>query len=169
VIYTGTLDNGEVFDSNKGAEPFEFRVDGGQVIQGFNEAVKDMESGEEKDFKLPPQQAYGERDEELVRVFPVSALGPGADPQVGQTIGVQAPDGRQFPARITKVEGDQMTIDLNNPLAGETLNFNIRLEGVSDQPSPGCGPSCGCSGGCGGGSGGSGGSGGCTPGSGCGC
>ncbi len=156
VAYTGTLDDGQVFDSNEGAQPFEFRVDGGQVIAGFNEAVKGMDKDQEKEVRLSPAEAYGERDEELVRVFPVSALGPDAAPQAGQMIAVQSPDGRQFPARITSVEAGQMTIDLNNPLAGQALNFKIKLLDVSDQPSPGCGPSCSCSGGC-------------TPGSGGGC
>jgi len=160
VSYTGTLDDGQVFDSNAGAQPFEFQLDAGQVIQGFNDAVKGMGKDEEKSFRLTPSEAYGDRDEELVRDFPVSALGPGAEPKEGQMIGVQSPDGRQFPARITKVDGEQMTIDLNNPLAGQPLNFRITLLEVSDQPSAGCGPSCSCSGGCTpGGSGG-----GCTPG-----
>lgn len=159
VTYTGTLDDGQVFDSNEGAQPFEFQVDSGQVIEGFNEAVKGMAQDEEKGFRLPPDQAYGERDEELVRVFPVSALGPGAEPKVGQYIGVQSPDGRQFPARITKVEGGNMTLDLNNPLAGQALNFKVRVVGISDRPTMG-GGGCSCSSGsCGGG----------VPGGGCGC
>jgi peptidylprolyl isomerase len=163
VSYTGTLDDGQIFDSNEGASPFEFQVDSGQVIQGFNEAVKGMEKDEEKKFRLPPTDAYGERDEELVRVFPVSALGQGADPQPGQMIGVQAPDGHQYPARITKVEDGNMTIDLNNPLAGQALNFRIRLLDVSDKPSPTAGGGCSCS------SGSCNPRGGCDPKSGCGC
>jgi peptidylprolyl isomerase len=166
IAYTGSFDGGEVFDSSEGAAPLEFQVDGGQVIPGFNDAVKGMDKEEEKTFRLAPDEAYGERDEQLLRVFPVSALGPGADPQPGMMIGVQSPDGRQFPARITKVEGGQMTLDLNNPLAGQALNFTITVLDISDKPSAGCGPSCSCSGGCGTDSGGGGG---CGPHSGCGC
>lgn len=152
VAYTGTLEDGQVFDSNEGAEPFEFKVDGGQVIQGFNDAVKGMQKDEEKNVTLSPAESYGDRDERLVRDFPVSSLGPDAEPKPGQVIGVQAADGRRYPARITRVEGEQMTIDLNNPLAGKTLSFRIKVVEVSDRPSAGCAPGCSC-----------------TPGSGCGC
>jgi len=157
VTYTGTFDDGQVFDSNEGSQPFEFQLDSGQVIQGFNDAIKGMDQGEEKDFRLSPTEAYGERDEELVRVFPVSALGPDADPKPGQMIGVQSPDGRQFPARITKVDEGNMTIDLNNPLAGQSLNFKVRLLGMSNKPTEMNGGGCSCS------------SGSCKPRGGCGC
>ncbi|MFH0810647.1 MAG: peptidylprolyl isomerase [Pseudomonadota bacterium] len=162
VSYTGTFDDGQVFDSNEGNQPFEFQVDGGQVIQGFNDAVKGMITGEEKSFRLTPTEGYGERNEDMVRTFPVSALGPDSDPQPGQLIGVMSEGGRQFPARITNVDGGRMTVDLNSPLAGQNLNFRIRMDAVSATPSSSCGSSCSCSGGCDP-------RGGCNPRGGCGC
>jgi len=163
VMYTGSLDDGQIFDSNEGQMPFDFQVDANQVIQGFNDAVKGMDEGEEKKFRLEATEAYGPHNPDLVREFPVSALGPDANPEVGQTIAVQAGDGRQYPARITKVEGGQMTIDLNSPLAGNALTFNIRVVGISDRPKMNTG---GCS--CSSGSCGTGGSSGCGT-SGCDC
>ena len=72
--YTGTLEDGSVFDSSDGRPPLEFQVGAGGIIQGFNDAVMDMALEEEKKVVLAPDQAYGDLKEDLKRDFPASML-----------------------------------------------------------------------------------------------
>jgi peptidylprolyl isomerase len=125
--YTGTLDDGTVFDSSESAQPLSFTVGSGEVIQGFEEGVRGMEVGETRDISIEPEQAYGEYYEELVRVVPREAFPPNVTPAVGMGFELELPSGQTLPVRIIDIEGDEVTLDANHLLAGETLNFNIRL------------------------------------------
>ncbi|MBW2366764.1 MAG: peptidylprolyl isomerase [Deltaproteobacteria bacterium] len=149
VEYQGTLNNGDVFDSSNGRRPLEFQMGAGQMIKGFEAAVLGMSLNEKKSIALEPEDAYGHRDEELTRVFERSEVPPGMNPEVGQTISLSTPDGRQIPARIFDLDDEKITLDLNHPLAGESLNFDIEVVGITDAPTQqhGCGSGCDCSGG----------------------
>ncbi len=150
VHYTGKLENGEVFDSSEGKEPLSFQVGSGMVIKGFNDAVIGMREGEEKEVTLSPEEAYGYRNEELVKDVPKEMLGGQFEPEVGMMLAIQMEDGSKVPATITDVQKDSIVIDLNPPLAGETLNFKITLMKISDAPQnlgcscSTCDPSKGC-------------------------
>ena len=151
VHYTGTLENGKVFDSSEGRQPLEFQMGAGQLIRGFEQAVMGMAVNEKKEFTLPPEEAYGHRDENQIHQFPVSNIPAGMDPpQVGQTIGLSTPEGRSIPAVITAIDKENLTFDLNHPLAGQSLTFAIEIVGINDTPTQalaGCGGDCsaGCS------------------------
>lgn len=173
IHYTGTLDNGDVFDSSQGRQPLEFQVGQGHVIDGFDKAVAGMEVAEKKTFTLTPEEAYGQRDESRFHTFQKAQLPPGFEPKLGDTVGLSTDQGQQIPALVTSVTDEQVIVDWNHPLAGKSLTFAIEVVGVSDTPTQ-VAASCGCgdtgcgSGGCGDsgcGTGGSSGSGGC----GCGC
>lgn len=146
VEYEGTLENGDVFDSSKGRQPLEFQMGAGQMIKGFETAVLGMKINEKKSIALEPEDAYGHRDEELTRVFDRSEIPPGMNPEVGQTIALTTPDGQQIPARISNLDDQKIYLDLNHPLAGESLNFDIEVVGITQSPTQqhGCG-GCGCS------------------------
>jgi FKBP-type peptidyl-prolyl cis-trans isomerase 2 len=130
VEYTGTLD-GTVFDTSEGREPLEFEVGSGQVIKGFDNAVIGMEVGEEKEVELPPSEAYDEYDPNLLKKIPMDKLPPGEEPKPGMVLELKTPDGIHFPARITEVAEKEITIDLNHPLAGKTLIFQIKVVDIS--------------------------------------
>ncbi|MHA1362598.1 MAG: FKBP-type peptidyl-prolyl cis-trans isomerase [Candidatus Freyarchaeota archaeon] len=129
VEYIGMFDDGTVFDSSEGKSPLEFEAGSGQIIKGFDEAVIGMEKGEEKEFKIEPKNAYGERNPELVRKIPRDQLPPEA--QAGMLLMLRTPDGMQIPAEITEVTDEEVTIDLNHPLAGKNLNFKIKIVDIS--------------------------------------
>ncbi|MFH1985373.1 MAG: peptidylprolyl isomerase [Pseudomonadota bacterium] len=151
VDYTGTLQNGEVFDSSRGRRPLEFKVGAGQMIPGFDAAVAGMSLNEKKTITLAPEEAYGAYDDSLTREFPRADVPPEMNPQTGQRIGMTTPDGHQIPATITQVDDEKITIDMNHPLAGESLTFDIEVVGISDtatQAPSGCGSGCDCSSGC---------------------
>ncbi len=149
VNYKGTLDSGEVFDSSEGGTPMEVMVGAGQVIQGFEEALLGMELNEKKSFTLNPDQAYGNRDEDQLHTFSRQEVPPEMNPQAGDVIGLQTPDGQQIPAKITEADDEKVVVDVNHPLAGQTLNFDIEVVGISDEPTQqmqaGCGGGCDCS------------------------
>lgn len=152
VNYKGTLESGEVFDSSEGGEPMEVKVGSGQVIQGFENALMGMALNEEKSFTLEPDEAYGFRDENQLHTFSRQEVPPEMNPQVGDVIGLQTPDGQQIPAKIAEADEEKVVVDLNHPLAGEKLNFEIQVVGISDTPtqmSADCSSGgCDCSSGC---------------------
>lgn len=127
VHYTGSLDDGTVFDSSQGRDPLEFTVGSGQIIKGFNDAVLGMKVGEEKKIEISAAQAYGEKNPQLLRKVPKTALPKDRVPQVGMVLGLVRADGMQTEARIIEVTEEDVTIDLNHPLAGKTLHFTITL------------------------------------------
>lgn len=132
VDYTGTFDDGTVFDaSEKHGQPLEFEVGSGQVIKGFDDAVLGMKSGEEKKITLPAGEAYGEVRTELHKKVPRKQLPQDQEPKVGMILAVGLPNGQQFPARIIAVAKDDVTIDLNHPLAGKTLHFKIKVAEIA--------------------------------------
>src|SRR3989344_1485040 len=128
VEYKGTLDDGTVFDaSERHGKPLEFEAGSGQVIKGFDEAVIGMEIGEEKEIKLQPEEAYGPENEDLKKKIPRENLPKDQEPKKNMLLMVGLPDGRQIPAKIIEVTDNEVTIDLNHPLAGKVLNFKIKV------------------------------------------
>jgi peptidylprolyl isomerase len=148
VDYKGTLQNGEVFDTSQENQPLEVKVGAGQLIAGFENELIGMSLNDKKTFTLEPEEAYGKRDENLKRDIPKADIPPELNPQVGMTVGMQTPEGRQVPAQIVNLDDEKLTLDMNHPLAGETLNFEIEVVGISDtqtQAPSGCGCGCDCS------------------------
>jgi peptidylprolyl isomerase len=127
VHYTGKFDTGEVFDTSEGADPLAFTVGAGQVIPGFDQALVGMQIGETKDVVIEPEQAYGNRVEELVQTIERAQFNlNGAEPEVGMAIEMQTPDG-SIPLVITEITDETVTLDANHPLAGEPLHFSLTL------------------------------------------
>jgi peptidylprolyl isomerase len=148
VTYTGTLENGEVFDTSEGHRPLEFQIGGGQLIKGFEDAVMNMSLNEKREFTLKSEEAYGLRDENKVHALPRSELPAGVEPKLGDTVTFSTPEDQQIPARLIKMDDENLTFDLNHPLAGESLTFAIEVVGISDTPIQalaGCGCGCDCS------------------------
>jgi peptidylprolyl isomerase len=140
--YTGTLEDDTVFDSSDGRGPLEFQVGAGDVIPGFNNAVMDMAVHDEKKVTLPPDEAYGPPRDDLQREFPTEMLGE-MQIEVGQQLRFSSPRG-PVSGTVLAVEADRFTVDFNHPLAGKTLNFQIKVVGISDSPTQ-ASCACGCS------------------------
>jgi FKBP-type peptidyl-prolyl cis-trans isomerase 2 len=128
VNYTGTLDDGTVFDSSTHGDhqhPLEFEAGAGQLIKGFDDAVIGMKVGDEKTVKIEAENAYGTHKPELVKKFPRNNLPPEA--KVGMILGLKTADGQQFPATIAAIGDKEVSLDLNHPLAGKNLTFKITV------------------------------------------
>lgn len=127
VHYTGRFDDGTVFDSSEGKTPLEFVLGTGHVIPGFEKAVEGLEVGAEVTTQIAPEDAYGLRSEELVLTVPRESFGDSVQPQVGQRFEMTSGEGQRTPVTVTKVEAESVQIDANHPLAGQTLNFDLKL------------------------------------------
>lgn len=125
--YTGSLDDGTIFDSSEKHEPLTFTVGEGKVIPGFEQGVLGMDKNEEKEIVIEPKDAYGEYNAELIGKLPKAQLPKEPEPKEGMVLMISLPEGQQMPARITKVEQDAVMIDINHPLAGKRLHFKVRI------------------------------------------
>ena len=128
VEYEGRLEDGTVFDSSKthGA-PLEFEVGGRKVIKGFDDGVLGMEVGEEKEIRIEPKDAYGDRNPELIKKVPKDQLPKEHELKPGMMLLMGMPNGAQLPVTITEVGDKEVTLDLNHPLAGKTLIFKVKV------------------------------------------
>jgi FKBP-type peptidyl-prolyl cis-trans isomerase 2 len=132
VEYTGTFDDGEVFDSSEGGEPLVFQVGACQVIEGFEKAVLGKEKGQDIKIRLTPDQAYGEYDKEAVQDVPRAQFPKDQTPEPGMCLHIQTPDGDELSAWIKEVKDDAITLDFNHPMAGKILNFKMKIVEVEE-------------------------------------
>ena len=135
VHYTGTLDDGTEFDSSRDGFPIDFVVGSGQMIAGFDNAVRGLALGERVTVRLEPAEAYGEPVPELIADVPIDVIPPEVLGQL--TIGVVVPVQEGLQARVIAITDTAITLDANHPLAGEALNFDIELvDLIKPTPTP---------------------------------
>lgn len=130
VHYKGTLEDGSVFDSSEGNEPLEFTIGAHEVISGFEDAVIGMAAGDRKTQAIPPEEAYGQHEDELVFHIPRTSMQPGFDVAPGDFVRVTLPDGQTAPMQVLEVDEEAVTLDANHPLAGKTLTFELELVAI---------------------------------------
>ena len=132
VEYKGTLDDGTVVESSElRGRPLEILVGAGQVLKGFENALLGMEKGEEKEVKIEPKDAYGERNEALVKEVPRKAIPENVELKVGVVLLLKTPEGQQIGAQVKEIKDEMVVLDLNHPLAGQNLTFKIKLVDIS--------------------------------------
>ena len=157
VHYTGTLEDGSIFDSSEDTEagcgddcgdgcgdhdndcgdhecgcggsggPMEFVIGQGTLIPKFESAVIGLEPGQSVKVSIPADDAYGQRAEEMVAVIERSEIPAEMKPEVGDHLEVVMQDGSPMPVMVTEVSDTTITLDANHPLAGLDLTFDIRL------------------------------------------
>ena len=127
VHYTGTTDDGVVFDSSREREPLEFTMGQGQLIPGFENAVEGMKVGDSAKVRIPSEEAYGEVRDDMVVDINRSQIPPDINPEVGMVLQMQQPDGSPLNVTIREVNDDSVKLDANHHLAGQALTFDIEL------------------------------------------
>jgi FKBP-type peptidyl-prolyl cis-trans isomerase 2 len=127
VHYHGRLENGETFDSSEGREPLEFEVGSGMVIKGFDEGVMGMAVGDKKTLRIPVDDAYGPKNEEMIIEFPKDRFPDDMQAEVGMPLTMSDGSGQNFRVIIKEVKDDSVVLDANHPLAGEDLTFDLEL------------------------------------------
>jgi peptidylprolyl isomerase len=127
IHYNAKLENGTLLDTSAQRDPMEFELGSGQVITGLDNAVQGMTVGESKTVTIGADDAYGQRNEQLIISVLNSELPENLQPTVGMELQSRAPDGQITKLTITEVGDDSITVDANHPLAGQVLQFDIEL------------------------------------------
>ncbi len=130
VHYHGKLTDGTTFDSSEGRDPLEFTVGNGQVIKGFDDALLDMKIGDKKSVNIPVDQAYGERNNDMMMEYPKAEFPEDMNPQPGMEIHMSDNMGNVFPVVIAEVKEEMVLLDANHPLSGKDLVFDIELVSI---------------------------------------
>ena len=127
VHYTGKFEDGTVFDSSEGRDPLEFTLGKRMVIAGFEAAALGMAPGETKTVKIPAEEAYGPRHEEMVMEVARASMPVEIEPQVGQVLQIGSSQDQMIQVVVAEVTEESVILDANHPLAGIDLVFEIEL------------------------------------------
>ena len=129
IHYTLKDDAGQVLDSSEGHEPLAYLHGAGNIIPGLENALAGKTQGDKLAVAVAPKDGYGVRSEDLVQTVSRSAFPDNAQVQLGVQFHVQTPAGVRL-ATVTKIVGDQITLDMNHPLADVTLHFDVEVMDV---------------------------------------
>ncbi len=122
---------GEVIDSSIGRAPLSYLHGMGNIIPGLERALEGKAAGDHVDVSITPEEAYGERNEALIQAVPRSAFEGVEEIEPGMQFRAQTPAGSQI-LTILEVQDDQVIVDGNHPLAGETLYFSVEITDVRE-------------------------------------
>lgn len=129
IEYTLTDDAGAVVDSNVGKEPLTFIEGAGQIVRGLEKELMGLKTGDQKKVQVKPEDGYGMPDPKAFQEIPRDKIPPeGQKP--GAMLMTKAPDGRAIPIRVHEVKDKTVVVDLNHPLAGKTLNFDVKIKDI---------------------------------------
>ncbi|MCP3919491.1 MAG: peptidylprolyl isomerase [bacterium] len=131
IDYTLKDEGGEVLDTSDGDQPLEYLHGVGLLVPGLEEALEGKESGHELQVNIPPEKGYGERDDRLLQNVPKAQLPVEAELEVGMQFQAQSEDGIHV-VTVMSIEGDQVLLDGNHPLAGMTLDFEVKVVNVRE-------------------------------------
>lgn len=132
LLYTGTLEDGTVFGYAKKEGPMEFQTGMDMTIPGFEREILEMSEGEKKTFTLNQYDGYGEYIDNLVETVPVENI-PLRNLEVGMRIWLTDDQGQKFPVKVLDINAEEVTFDMNHPLAGKDLTFEVEILSV-DEP-----------------------------------
>ncbi|MAL99343.1 FKBP-type peptidyl-prolyl cis-trans isomerase [Hydrocarboniclastica marina] len=126
IHYTLTNDQGEVLDSSRDREPLTYLEGSQNIIGGLESALNEKAQGDQAKVSVEPSEGYGEVNEELVQPVPRSAFEGVEKIEPGMQFQAQTPGGPQI-VRVVEVAEDNVVIDANHPLAGQTLHFDVEV------------------------------------------
>ncbi len=130
--YTLRNDAGEVMDSSQGGDPLTYLHGANNLIPGLELELEGKATGDSFSATIPPDQAYGEVHEEYIQVISREMFQGVDELEVGKAFMAQGEGGEQQQIRVTAIEGDDITIDANHPMAGLTLHFEIEVVEVRE-------------------------------------
>jgi FKBP-type peptidyl-prolyl cis-trans isomerase SlyD len=131
IHYTLKNENGEVLDSSENREPLSYIHGQGNIIPGLENALTGAESQAEIDVTVTPEEGYGERHEQLIQDVPMSAFEGVDEVKPGMQFQAQTEAGPRV-ITVQEVGEEEVKIDGNHPLAGETLHFKVKVDEVRD-------------------------------------
>ena len=129
IEYTLTDDDGRVIDTNVGKELLTFVQGAGQIVSGLEKELHGLKAGEQKKVRVKPEDGYGMPSPQAFQEMPRESIPAEAQKQ-GVALMAKGPDGRAIPIRVHEVKEKTVVVDFNHPLAGKTLNFDVRIKDI---------------------------------------
>ena len=130
--YTVRRGDGTLLDSTGGCGPIAIMYGSGQLFPALEDRIVEMTPGETRTFRIPPAEAFGERNPGLVQTVPRARLPADLAIEAGGTYRLKGADGRGIPFSVVAVEDDRVTVDFNDPAAGEELQATVTIVAVRD-------------------------------------
>ena len=124
--YTLSGEDGTTIESNKGKEPLKYTQGSRQIVPGLEKGLAGMKMGEEKRVKVTPEEGYGPVDPKGFQEFPKEKI-PSEGLKVGSVLMATGPQGQQVPVRVHEIKEKTVVLDLNHPMAGKTLVFDVKV------------------------------------------
>jgi len=135
IEYTLSEDGGEVIESNVGKEPLTFIHGAGQIVPGLERELGGLKVGDKKRVRVKPEDGYGPPNPQAFQEIPREGIPPDAQ-KPGAVLMTQSPDGRALPVRVHQVKEKTVVVDLNHPLAGKTLIFDVKITDIKTADTP---------------------------------
>ena len=129
IEYTLTDSTGNLIESTAGKEPLTYIHGAGQIVPGLERELNGLKPGDEKKVQVRPEEGYGLPDEKAFQELPRDKVPPDAQ-KVGAMLMTKSPEGRMIPIRVHKVTSTTVVVDFNHPLAGKTLNFDVKVKDI---------------------------------------
>jgi FKBP-type peptidyl-prolyl cis-trans isomerase SlyD len=141
IDYSLHLGDNQIIDASEEGQPMTLVQGHGQIISGLEAAIEGMALGEEKDVVVAPADGYGELDADLYEELPLSLFPP--DVKVGMAFRMRTDAGQPVIVYVDKIEGENVTVNLNHPMAGKTLYFHVKVVGLRQATPADLQESCG--------------------------
>ena len=129
IEYTLTDDTGTVIDTNVGKEPLTYIQGAGQIVKGLERELNGLKVGDQKKVSVKPEDGYGPINDKAFQEVPREKI-PAEAQKAGAMLMTKAPDGRSIAMRVSAVKDKTVVVDLNHPLAGKTLNFDVKIKDI---------------------------------------
>ena len=133
--YTLSGEDGKTIESNKGRKPLKYTQGVRQIIPGLEKALVGMKVGEEKRVEIKPENGYGPINEHAIQEFPKEKI-PQEMQKVGAELMMKSPHGQAFPVRVKEIKEKTVLIDMNHPMAGKTLVFDVKILEIQAAATP---------------------------------
>ncbi|MEX0951111.1 MAG: peptidylprolyl isomerase [Gammaproteobacteria bacterium] len=132
IHYTLTNDAGEELDSSAGQAPLTYLHGAQNIIPGLEQALAGKAPGDNLKVSIEPKDGYGEQNPELLQTVPMEAFQGVDEVKPGMVFGVQGPGEQVHHVTVKEVEAEEVVIDGNHPLAGQTLHFDVTIEDIRE-------------------------------------
>lgn len=127
INFTGRLEDGTVIETSKDRDPLEFKIGEGNVIAGLEQGVIGMAAGDQKTILVPPEDGFGQPQEDLVVEIKKSEFPEDVEFAVDAYLNIESADGMEFQARVVEIKEDTVILDANHPLSGVAISYDVEL------------------------------------------
>ena len=132
LFYRLGLPNGDVLEENFDDQPMTVQLGQGEMAEGLELALIGLREGQEDTVDIQPELAFGHVDESLVRTIPRIEFDPDIELEPGLIIEFATDSGETLPGTIVSLDDDEVRVDLNHPLAGQTVRYSVRIVSIDD-------------------------------------